>query len=304
LTGTARPIADQVQQWAFDSFFDASQNGVLIYEPTTREPAETQLTLLDRSGKRLAFIGVPAIHYDLRFSPDGRRLASSAGAPKSEMWVDDLERGVRMRLTFDPDTDNGIPVWSPDGSRLLFSTLRGSKAGVGIFQKASSGAGGEELLLTSDRPDREAWATDWSRDGRFVLFSRGDMANSSEADVWVLPLTGERKPILFLHAAAAAYDAQFSPDGRCVAYTSRESGRPEVYVVPFDAAKILNAASTDRVSGGKWQISSDEGTTPPDGVGMARNFFTYLETPSRPSKSKEREPAFWWAEAGLSLLHQ
>jgi serine/threonine protein kinase len=262
LTGTARPIVDQVQQWAFDSFFDASQNGVLIYEPTTREPAETQLALLDRSGKRLAFIGVPAIHYDLRFSPDGRRLASSAGAPKSEMWVDDLERGVRMRLTFDPDTDNGVPVWSPDGSRLLFSTLRGSKAGVGIFQKASSGAGGEELLLASDRPDREAWATDWSRDGRFVLFSRGDMANSSEADVWVLPLTGERKPILFLHAAAAAYDAQFSPDGRWVAYTSRESGRPEVYVVPFEAAKILNAASTDHVSGGKWQISGDEGTTP------------------------------------------
>jgi eukaryotic-like serine/threonine-protein kinase len=262
LTGVPRPIAGQVQQGALSAFFDVSQNGVLIYEPATGTPTVTQLAWFDRMGKRLAFIGVPAIHFDMRLSPDGRKLASSVGVPKSDMWVDDLERGVRMRLTFDPDTDNGIPVWSPDGKSLLFSTLRGSKAGVGIFRKPSNGSGREELVLPSDRPDREAWATDWSRDGRFLLFSRGGMANSSEADIWVLPLTGERKPILFLRAAAAAYDAQFSPDGRWVAYTSRESGIPEVYVVPFDAAKFLNDAGAGSTSDGKWQISSDVGTTP------------------------------------------
>ena len=167
-----------------------------------------------------------------------------------------------MRLTFDPDTDKGIPVWSADGNRILFSTLRGSKAGVGIYEKASNGADNEEVLLPSDKPDQEVWATDWSRDGRFVLFCRGDMANNSDAEIWVLPLLGDRKPSLFLRSAAAAFDAQFSPDGRWVVYVSKESGRLEVYVVPFEATKFLNGTITDSSPHGKWQISSDGGTVP------------------------------------------
>jgi Tol biopolymer transport system component len=304
LTGMARPIAGQVQQGALSSFFDVSQSGVLIYEPASGAPTVTQLAWFDRTRKKVASIGVPAIHFDVRLSPDARRLASSAGVPKSEMWIDDLQRGVRMRLTFDPDTDNGIPVWSPDGSSLLFSTLRGSKAGVGIFRKASNGAGGQELVLPSDRPDREAWATDWSRDGRFLLFSRGDMANRYDADIWVLALTGGRKPIPFLHAAGAAYDAQFSPDERWVAYTSRESGKAQVYVAPFDAAKFLSGAVTGGTPGGSGKSPATKARTP-DGVGMARNSFTSgLKTPSWPWKSKEREPASTSAAANASLSHR
>jgi Tol biopolymer transport system component len=260
VTGTTRHIVDRVQQAGFNSFFDASQTGVLVFEPGNQAPNVSQLAWFDRTGKQLAFIGTPAVHYDLRLSHDARRLASSAGVPKSEIWVDDLLRGVRMRLTFDPETDNGNPVWSPDGSTLLFSTLRGSKAGVGIFRKASNGSREQELFLSSDNPAREAWATDWSRDGPFLLFSRGDMANATEAEIWALLLMGERKPTLFLHAAAAAFDAQFSPDGRWVAYVSRESGSYEVYVTSFDPAKVLNGAGAVRA--GKWQISSDGGTTP------------------------------------------
>ena len=261
LTGTALPIADPVGRGAIASRFDVSENGVLVYEPTDRASA-TQLAWFDRSGKRLALIGQSAVHYDSRLSRDAQRLASSVGDPRSDIWVDDLGRGVRMRLTFDSETDKGIPVWSPDGNRILFSTLRGGKAGLGIYAKASSGAGGEELLLASDRPDRETWATDWSRDGRFVLFGRGEMVNNSEGDIWVLPLSGDRKPRLFLHAAGAAYSGQFSPDGRWVAYTSTESGRSEIYVAPFDAAKFLSSETSVGTPGGKWQISSDGGGLP------------------------------------------
>jgi len=263
LGGSPHRIAQQVQQTAFLAMFSASQNGTLTYEPATRAPTVTQLFWFDRSGKRLGLIGVPAIHYDLRLSPDARRLASSAGGPKSEMWVDDLDRSVRMRLTFDPDSDHGIPVWSPDGRTLLFSTMHGSKAGVGIFRKASNGAGSEELLLASDRPDREVWATDWSRDGRFLLLMKGDMSNpSAEADIWVLPLTGDRKPVLFLRAATGALDATFSPDGRWVAYTSIESGNRDIYVASFDASKFLSSSSADTGPAGKWQISNNGGWNP------------------------------------------
>jgi serine/threonine protein kinase/Tol biopolymer transport system component len=263
LNGTARPIAQQVRQGTYSNgFFDTSPDDVLVYQPARGPATQTQLAWFDRGGRRLALIAEPAVHFDPRLSRDGLRLASSVGAGNSEIWVDDLGRSVRMRLTFDPDTDKGIPVWSPDGSRILYSTLRGGKAPLGIFQKASNGTGGPEPLLPSGKPDREAWATDWSPDGRFVLFSRGGMANNVDADIWVLPLFGERKPSLFIHTAASAYEGQFSPDGRWVAYTSSESGRPEVYVVPFEAAKFLAGGRTNSTPAGKWQISSNGGSVP------------------------------------------
>jgi Tol biopolymer transport system component len=260
LTGSPEPVTDQVQQSSFGPLFDVSGNGVLIYAPAVSLATQPAwfLAWFDRTGKRLSNIGAPGSHYDLRLSPDGRKLAASGGdARQSEIWVDDLARGVRMRLTLEPDADNGIPVWSPDASTLLFSRTVASKAGVGIFRKASNGAGDQQLVLPSDRPDREAWATDWSRDGRFLLFSRGGMSNSTDADIWVLPMTGEKKPVPFLRTKGSAFDAQFSPDGRWVAYTSTESGRREVYVVSFDGAKVLSGAGG--APAGKWLISSDGG---------------------------------------------
>jgi len=262
LKGAAHRIVDQVRIGTFFAVFDASDNGVLIYEPTGRAATETQLAWFGRDGKRLGLIGAPGVYYDLRLAPDGHRLAFSAGNPKSEIWADDLVRGLRMRLTFDPDTDKGIPVWSPDGNRLLFATLRGGKARIGLYEKASDGASGEKLLVASDAPDREWWATDWSRDGRFLLLSRGDMVNSAKADIWVLPLTGDGKSSLFLSAAAAVYDGHFSPDGRWVAYTSRESGRTEVYVVPFDAARYLKEGRGNAGPAGKWEVSTEGGNVP------------------------------------------
>ena len=262
LSGTAIPIAESALRGAFFSNFDVSENGVLLIEPNSGSPSAAQLAWFDRSGKRLGFIGPPAVHYDVRLSPDARRLASSVGDPRSEVWVDELERGVRMQLTFDPETDKGIPVWSPDGKSILYGVLRNSKARTGIYQKAANGTGSEELLLPSDRPDREAWATDWSHDGRFVLFSRGDMDISGENDIWVLPMMGDKKPSLFLHAAGAAQEGQFSPDGRWVAYSSRESGRLQVYVAPFDPAKYLSGATSNSPPAGKWLISNDGGWFP------------------------------------------
>jgi Tol biopolymer transport system component len=223
------------------------------------------LTWVDRNGKNLGVTGEVGDYYDLRISPDGQKLATlaqyPAGGPSGEIWVDELARGVRMRITIDPETDHGIPVWSPDGSRIVFGALNG-KARKGIYQKPSNGAGAEELLLQSEKQDTQIWPTSWSRDGRFILYTRGTI-NLSQADIWALPLVGDRKPRLFVQAPAAAYDGQFSPDGRWVAYTSRESGRDEVYVVPFDAARVLNTGSgSARAGGGKWQISASGGRCP------------------------------------------
>ena len=114
-----------------------------------------------------------------------------------------------------------------------------------LYQKLASGAGQDEVLLKSDVPMQ---ASDWSRDGRFILYATNDP--KTNWDLWVLPMTGDRKPIPFLQTGFSEREARFSPDARWIAYTSDESGRDEVYVQSFPA------------SGGKWQISTTSGSQP------------------------------------------
>jgi Tol biopolymer transport system component len=238
-------VADRVART-----FDASESGILIYR-TSSEAEEKRLTWFDRTGKTQGVTGEAGDYWDVRISPDGQKLASNAGDPNSEIWVDDLTRAVRMRLTIDPDADHGVPVWSPDSNRIAFM-MRG-KVHNGIYQKYSSGAGGQELLLSGDS-DTWIWPTSWSRDGKFILYSRG----TEDTDIWILPLAGDRRPRPFVQAQAKAYDGQFSPDGRWVAYTSEESGRGEVYVIPFEAGRVLNTEPRPASAGGggRWQVSA------------------------------------------------
>jgi Tol biopolymer transport system component len=158
-----------------------------------------------------------------------------------DIWVIDLERGTRSRLTFGPTVDAG-PVWSPDGARIAYWSDR---KGQPILVKSSSGTGGEEILFQSE--DAKS-PSSWSRDGRFLLFTR--TLPKTKTDIWVLPLSGDRKPFPFLQSEFIDRNGQFSPDGRWVAYVSDESGRLEIYVVPFPGP------------GGKWQVSPNGGSGP------------------------------------------
>jgi eukaryotic-like serine/threonine-protein kinase len=261
LKGDAHPVAEQIVGDFGRGFFDASENGVLTYQ-MGGSPGERRLTWFDRAGRDSGVTGEVATYYDVRLSPDGRKLAFNAGDPNSEIWVDDLARDVGMRLTVDPGTDHGVPVWSPDGSRILFGAFQG-KARSGIYQKASNGAGGEELLLPAETSDPQVCPTSWSRDGKFILYSRGDVYDLTHAEIWVLPLAGDRKPRPLVQTPVAAYDGEFSPNARWVAYTSKESGRAEVYIVPFEAAKVFNTSSGSGASlGDKWQVSPGGGRCP------------------------------------------
>ena len=252
LKADAHPIAQRVASDAYgNGFFDVSENGVLIYQGDPLE--DRRITWFDRGGKELS-VGEGGMRYqNMRLSPDGVKLGFNAGDSHGDIWVEELARGVRMRLTNNPGTDYGPPVWSPDGSRILFAALQG-KARLGIYQKNSNGTGGQELLLPADTSDPQIWPTSWSSDGRFILFVRGNVWNPIQ-DLWVLPLAGDRKPRFLVQNA---FDGQFSPDGRWVAYTSVESGKAQVCVVPFDATTVLNTSPGSLIDvGDKWQISSE-----------------------------------------------
>src|SRR5207245_8330973 len=177
-------------------------------------------------------------------APEGKRVAITRTVNgNTDVWLIDAARGVPTRLTFDAAIDER-PVWSPDGSRVVFMSNR--KGSFNLYWKLSSGAGADELLLESDQNKAPL---DWSSDGRFLLF-RSAGPNTLDTDLWVLPVSGDKKPFPFLKTPFEERDGQFSPDGKWIAYRSNESSPFEIYVQPFPGP------------GRKFQISPNDGAQP------------------------------------------
>jgi eukaryotic-like serine/threonine-protein kinase len=249
LTGEPVTVADQV---AFDASrfagaFSVSAAGLVAYRPGGA--GQHQLVWFDRSGETHGTLGAPDANGLLApsLSPDGRRAATFRTVQgNTDIWLVDETRTTRF--TFDPSLDR-FPVWSPDGSRIVFDSNR--KGLRDLYMKPSNGAGSEVLLLESPQTKTPE---DWSRDGRFLLYSSVDPQTAR--DIWVLPMDGDQKPFIFLKTNFDERRGQFSPDVRWVAYMSNESGRFEVYVRPFDGN--IPKASTS----GQWQISTSGGISP------------------------------------------
>ena len=201
-----------------------------------------------------------ARYRDLALAPDGNRVAVTIrGEKQADIWIIRLAGGERTRLTLEPGT-LGSPLWTPDGKQVVFSALRGGRAG--LYRKAADGSGAEELLVELDG---SAQACDFTRDGQFLLYSAVD-ANTKE-DLWLLPMTGDRRPRPYLQTPHRETMGQISPDGRYLAYMSDESGGYQIYVSTFPDA-----------SAGRWQVAQERSSTPrwrPDGkqifyIGSAR----------------------------------
>jgi Tol biopolymer transport system component len=167
-------------------------------------------------------------------SPDGQRVAMNNNSlgDQGDIWILELARGTFTRFTFEPHIDRR-PIWSPDGSRIVFSSDRN---GVDeLYQRLSSGAGSDQLFLHGGM-DQNILADDWSSDGRFIIYNQEISAAGTSGDLWILPLEGDRKPYPFLQTRFNETHAQFSPDVKWVAYVSDESGQAEVYVQSFPAS--------------------------------------------------------------------
>jgi Tol biopolymer transport system component len=170
---------------------------------------------------------------------------------KGDVWLLDVGRDTTTRLTYE-QVRALFPVWSADGSSVIFGSVRGGE--VNLYLKLASGAGDERLLLKS--PDGAKSATSWSRDGGFLLYTVDN--SETKSDLWVLPLQGDRKPTPFLRTEFNESSGQFSPDGHWVAYTSDESGRDEIYVRDFSSG----AAQGSWDAAGRWLISKSGGNSP------------------------------------------
>jgi Tol biopolymer transport system component len=243
-TGDAFPVAENVgasTTRVMLGAFSVSDTGVLAYGTGTSP--NRQYAWFDRAGKELSRLAPIGQFTDIALAPgDTRAAVREDVAGNADIWILDLIRGVPSRLTFDPAVD-WFPVWSADGSRVIFYSTR-SAAGD-IYQKQASGTSADELLLSTNLGKLPS---DASRDGRFLMYS--EVNPKTKYDLWVLPLAGDKKPVPYLVTPFNDADGHFSPDGKWVAYMSDENGKPEVYIQSFPA------------SGGKAQISNGGGSWP------------------------------------------
>ncbi|HEV3482184.1 MAG TPA: protein kinase [Candidatus Acidoferrales bacterium] len=252
LMGEPINVAEELRSYAHYGFFSSSANNVLIYR-TGGGGQDSQLAWFDRQGKVLGTAGEPSDYLYPAVSPDGKRAAVSRRdlqTGKLALWLIDFAQDTSTRFTFGSFSAD-YPIWSPDGSRILFSSNNGGI--FDIYQKPASGAKAEEALLKSKE---SKIPRSLSRDGHFLLYSADDP--KTKHALWVLPLEGDKKPFPFLQTEFNEVDGHFSPDGRWVAYASDESGRYEIYVRKFSADATAPAVG----AAGKWQVSYSGGREP------------------------------------------
>jgi len=244
LSGEPHPLSDEVLYFpqVNRAVFSVSGGEVLVTQ-TGRGASVSQLTWFDRSGKPAGTVGIPGSYFNVRLSPDGRRVAvdqTDLTGRSGDIWILEPARGARTRLTFDPSS-NVTPTWSPDGRQILFSSNRGLSSG-GLYLKNADGFGPEEEVADTGAVALLANVWDWSRDDKYILFAKGN-------ELWSLSRP-ERLAKPLLQAKWTVRNAQFSPDGRWLAYASNETGGWEIYVSPFPSGA------------GKWQVSSAGGQEP------------------------------------------
>ncbi len=246
--GEPTTVADRVSvfgDYYLFGNFGASENGVLVYDS---EQLLARFLWFDRAGRQIGEFGEPAVFGNPRISPDGERIAYSAldsALNKVQIWVGDLARGVRTRVTNGP-AENANPVWSPDGTRIAFQSDR--KHQGGMYLKASSGRGDEEVLYEAPG---QRYPEDWSLDGRYIIHYSTEATGKRIPSLFALPLSGDRRPLEIVRGTASTSvlgESRFSPDGRWVAYDSDEPGRAEVFVTSFpDHETTLQISNTGGV---------------------------------------------------------
>ena len=192
--GPVIPVAENVADAANTTFgaFTASQNGVLLYRTGTAQPTR-KLVWLDRSGTTTDVSSAPEALGDPALSPDGKRAAFViAGTPgNSDIWIRDLEHGLQTRFTFGPGTTRD-PIWSADGNDVMYVKASGG-ANLDFYRKSADGSGKEELLLHTGF---NGYPSGSSPDGKMLVYSQ--TGAETKNDLWLLPLTGDRKPIKYL----------------------------------------------------------------------------------------------------------
>jgi serine/threonine protein kinase/Tol biopolymer transport system component len=245
LSGEAVPLLNDVSYLPRIMHNEYSADaGVLVAQRGT-DVSLSKLVWRDRAGGEIGSIGQPDVYANLALAPNGKAVGldkTDQENQNADVWTYDLRRNSMNRLTFDPAID-ATPVWSPDGTSILFASSR-----AGFFQmyvKKADGREDEKLLALDPSDKSDKYPSAWSPDGKHILYER----TTEAIRLWVADLPVETTKAL-LNGSDSTKNGQFSPDGNWVAYTSNASGKWEIYVTSFPDTR------------GKWQISNTGGAQP------------------------------------------
>jgi Tol biopolymer transport system component len=252
-TGDERELADDLMTvtGAARGVFSATDE-LLIFQ---RGQAETssELVWLDRKGNRLGALGDIASYFSLTISPDGTRVAVPIADERTgthDLWIYDVARDLRSRITFN-DGEDMVPVWSPDGKQIYFTSNR--EGPLKVYRLTLDESAEPEFVFGTDR---STFASSVSPDGnRLLLMSQGE---TSANDIFILDLERGGEPEVYRNTRFDEEHAVFSPDGRWIAYTSNESGRPEIYIGASSGHGRHRQLSTDGGIWPKWKAKSGE----------------------------------------------
>jgi Tol biopolymer transport system component len=252
LDGDPAPVAAHVAAGtrAEIAALSASPAGPIVYRSGS-PGGKRQFVWFDRDGRELTRVGSP---HDfgpsyLAIAPDGRRLAvQRTDGGNTDVWLIDLIRGNADRFTTEPEADIA-PLWSPDGTRIVYSSRRGR---FNLYERSTAGTPAKDLVLS----DEAKSVTDWSSDGDFLLFR--SLGRGSDWDIWALPMDPRGKQFPVVQTMFEERDAQFSPDGKWIAYQSNKSGRFEIYLQRFPTGGEPHPISTNGGVQARWRHDGRE----------------------------------------------
>ncbi len=221
-------------------FFDIADNGTLVYVERDPHATELELVRVDRDGRAEPLPFPPREYHMPTLSPDGKRVAVGVGPGRgraSDIWIGELATGELTRLTFDGASMS--PVWTPDGTRVTFSTPRAGVTDSVVWKAADGSDRGSALATFPSESGRGPLS--FTRDGKYLILLQ-DGGASGSSDLLYISVDDKQSHTI---AATPAIEmgGTLSRDGRWLAYSSDATGQAEVYVQPFPG------------SGGKWQVS-------------------------------------------------
>jgi serine/threonine-protein kinase len=246
----------------------------------------TQLTWLSREGKPLGTVGAPGPYQSVRISPDGKRAAVDRFDPQPSIWVADLERPTMSRITSGSRYDS-TPIWAPDGKSFVFALAVDTPPN--LYVKTLDARGDVRRLF---KHPLQSFPLSWSRDG-LIAFVRIDP--KTNADIWLVPASGDKEAWPILQTAFNETLAQISPDGRWLAYVSDKSGREQVYVTQFPKPSDEIPVSSGAGDWPAWRPDSrelyyraEDGTLMAVGIGVGSEFSA---TAAKPLFKRDARPS-------------
>lgn len=232
--------------WTGAAQYAVSSSGTLAYVAGSSERQIESVVWVNRLGAVHPTSIPPRAFRSISLSPDATRIAAGIGAANDDIWLSDVARGSLTRLTAETG-NNDVPIWTPDGKRILFLSDKGNT--LSFYWQSARSPGNQEPLLRLT-PGHEANPDSISPDGQFLVYSEADPG--TKYDLWLLPLTGASKPRPLLRTPFNEREGMISPDGKWLAYTSDQSGRNEVYVQPFRGTGASVQVSSEGGGASRW----------------------------------------------------